>query len=297
MTILVSGSTGLVGMALVNHLEARGDTVVRLVRREAAEGEIAWDPQAGTIDTSALSDLDGVVHLAGENIAAGRWNDEKKARIRDSRVDGTELLARSLSEMETPPEVVVSASAIGYYGDRGDEILDENSAQGEGFLPDTCQAWERAAAPAVERGIRVVHPRIGVVLTKDGGALGKMLLPFKMGVGGVIGTGDQFMSWVTLDDLLAIITHCLSNKTISGPINAVSPNPCTNREFTKSLGRVLSRPTLFPMPAFAARLAFGEMADALLLSSSRVHPTKLAESRYNFVHPELESGLRYVLGK
>jgi uncharacterized protein (TIGR01777 family) len=281
-----------VGAALVDHLEARGDTIFRLVRGKVVEGEIVWDPQAGTIDASNLPDLDGVVHLAGENIAAGRWNEEKKARIRDSRVDGTGLLARTLSDMENPPEVMVSASAIGYYGDRGDEVLKEGSAPGDGFLADTCRAWEQAAAPAAESGIRVIHLRIGVVLTKDGGALGKMLFPFKMGVGGIMGDGDQFMSWITLDDLLGIITYSLTNTELSGPINAVSPNPCTNREFTKSLGRVMSRPTLFPMPAFAARLAFGEMADALLLSSSRVVPTRLAESRYNFVHPELESGLR-----
>ena len=297
MNILVSGSTGLVGKALAAHLVSQGHVVTGLVRGAAADSEIHWDPEAGTIDTSSLGELDGVVHLAGENIAAGRWNEDKKARIRDSRVEGTGLLARTLSEMENPPEVMVSASAIGFYGDRGDQVLEENAAQGSGFLADTCHAWERAASPASEKGIRVVHPRIGVVLAQDGGALRKMLLPFKLGVGGVIGSGDQFMSWVTLDDLLGILTHCLTDRALSGPVNAVSPNPCTNREFTKTLGRVLVRPTLFPMPAFAARLAFGEMADALLLSGSRVVPDRLTASGYTFQHPELEGGLRYILGK
>lgn len=297
MTILVSGSTGLVGTALVTHLESLGHSVLRLVRERSTESDIAWDPLAGTIDSSNLPNLDGVVHLAGENIASDRWNEEKKARIRDSRLDGTGLLARTLADMENPPEVMVSASAIGFYGDRGDEILEEGSAPGSGFLSDTCRAWEDAAAPAAERGIRVVHPRIGVVLSKDGGALAKMLLPFKMGVGGIVGSGDQFMSWVTLDDLLAILTYSLTNTKLSGPLNAVSPSPCTNREFTKTLGRVLVRPTLFPMPAFAARLAFGEMADALLLSSARVTPARLIESGYTFLHDELGAGLQYVLGK
>jgi len=297
MNILVSGSTGLVGRALVSHLASLGHVVSRLVRGSAEDAEVNWDPGAGTIDASALGELDGVVHLAGENIAAGRWNEDKKARIRDSRVDGTGLLARTLSKMEQPPEVMVSASAIGFYGDRGDEPLEETSTPGSGFLAETCHAWEMAATPASEKGIRVVHPRIGMVLTQSGGALRKMLLPFKLGFGGVIGSGDQYMSWVTLEDLLGILTHCLTDKTRSGPVNAVSPNPCTNREFTKTLGRVLIRPTLFPMPAFAARLAFGEMADALLLSGARVIPGKLTESGYAHQHPELETGLRYVLGK
>jgi uncharacterized protein (TIGR01777 family) len=251
----------------------------------------------GSIDQARLEGLDGVVHLAGESIATGRWTAEKKARIRDSRVKGTRLLCESLARLDQPPRVLVSASAIGYYGDRGDEILHEDSASGSGFLAEVCHMWEAATEAASQRNIRVVNLRIGVVLSAMGGALATMLFPFRMGLGGIIGSGRQFMSWIALDDLLGSIAYALRTDTIRGPVNAVAPHPVTNREFTKTLGRVLARPTLLPMPAFAARLAFGEMADELLLSSARVEPARLSAAGYDFRYPTLEGGLRHLLGR
>lgn len=296
MTVLVTGSTGLVGSSLVPHLEARGHRVLRLVRTSPKDDvERRWDPETGELAPAALEGIQAMVHLAGENIASGRWNEAKKGRIRSSREDGTRLLAKGLAGLQTPPGVLVSASAIGYYSNRGDEILNEESPPGADFLAETCIAWENAARPAADAGVRTVNLRIGIVLSADGGALAKMLFPFKMGVGGVIGGGDQYMSWVSISDLTRIIVHALNVETLEGPVNAVAPAPVTNREFTKTLGGVLSRPTLFPMPAFAARLAFGEMADALLLSSTRVTPNRLQESGYDFQHPELEGALRHVL--
>jgi uncharacterized protein (TIGR01777 family) len=299
MKILVTGSTGLVGSALIPHLAGGGHSVTRLVRskKSLAKNEVAWDPAAGTIDGAGLEGLDAVVHLAGENIAAGRWTSEKKARIRDSRVKGTRLLAETLSRLAKPPKVLVSVSAIGYYGDRGNETLVEDSGPGTGFLAEVCRAWETAAEPAARSGIRVVHPRIGVVLSPDGGALKMMLLPFKMGIGGKIGSGEQYMSWIALDELIGVIQHVLTVDTLTGAVNAVAPRPVTNLEFTKSLGRVLSRPTMMPLPAFAAKFALGEMADELLLASARVEPARLLASGYKFRHPELEGALRHVLRK
>jgi hypothetical protein len=272
--------------------------VIRLVRSKKvlAKDEVGWDPAAGAIDTAGLEGLDGVVHLAGENIAS-RWTSEKKAKIRDSRVNGTRLLAETLSRLAKRPKVLVSASAVGYYGDRGDETLVEESGPGSGFLAEVCRAWEAAAEPAARSGIRVVHPRIGMVLSRDGGALKMMLPPFKMGVAGKTGTGEQYMSWITLDELIGVIQHLLTAGTLAGAVNAVAPRSVRNLEFTKALGRVLSRPTVMPLPAFAARLAFGEMADELLLASARVEPARLLASGYKFRHPELEEALRHVLGK
>lgn len=296
MTILVTGSTGLVGSSLVPHLQAGGHRVLRLVRASPKDDtERRWDPEAGELSPDALEGIQAVVHLAGENIASGRWNEAKKGRIRSSREDGTRLLAQGLAELQTPPGVLISASAIGYYGSRGDEILDEESPPGADFLAETCIAWENAARPAADAGVRTLTLRIGIVLSADGGALARMLFPFKMGVGGVIGGGEQYMSWISLSDLMGIIVHALNSETLEGPVNAVSPAPATNREFTRTLGGVLSRPTIFPMPAFAARLAFGEMADALLLSGARVTPARLQESGYDFQHPELEGALRHEL--
>ncbi len=298
MTVLVTGSSGLVGSALIPNLEAGGHRVVRLVRRSPQnDTEHRWDPETGELDAADLEGVQAVVHLAGENIATGRWNDAKKDRIRSSREDGTRLLAQGLAELQTPPGVLICASAVGYYGNRGDEILDEESAPGADFLAETCLDWEQAARPATDAGVRTVYLRIGIVLSADGGALAKMLFPFKMGAGGVIGSGNQYMSWITLSDLVGIVDHALDTDAIEGPVNAVSPAPVTNREFTKALGGVLSRPTLFPMPAFAARLAFGEMADALLLSSTRVLPARLQESGYDFQHPQLEGALRHILAR
>lgn len=299
MRVLITGSSGLVGSNLIPLLTTGGHTVLRLVRSDAGNSDdrILWKPSEGKIDADGLENLDAVVHLAGANIGDKRWTAERKSLIRNSRVDGTRLLAETLAGLDSPPKVLVCASAIGYYGDRGDEELDEESAPGDGFLPDVCRDWEAAADPAREKGIRVVHTRFGVILTPEGGALAKMLLPFKLGAGGVIGGGKQYWSWVTIDDVIGAILHALTTDSVTGPVNVTSPNPATNREFTKTLGRVLKRPTIFPMPAIAARLALGEMANDLLLASARVLPKKLLATDYQFRQPELEAALRHVLGR
>ncbi|MBI3797567.1 MAG: TIGR01777 family protein [Deltaproteobacteria bacterium] len=299
MKVFVTGASGLVGSALVPYLTTGGHRVTRLVRSPPRPGaaEIYWDPAAGVQDLGSLEGMDAVVHLAGENIAGGRWTAARKAKIRDSRVIGTRTLCETLARLPQPPTVLVSASAIGYYGDRGAEPLWENSAFGSGFLPEVCRAWEEATQPAVQKGIRVVLLRIGIVLSPAGGALAKMLLPFKLGLGGVVGSGNQYMSWIALDDVAGAIAHSLETDTLQGPVNAVAPFPVTNREFTRTLGRVLGRPTVFPLPAFGARLVFGEMADALLLASTRVEPKRLLATQYGFRYPELDGALRHLLGK
>ena len=299
MHVLVTGSTGLVGSALVAFLTTGGHQVTRLVRRAPRPGqaEVYWHPEAGSIATPGLEGIDAMVHLAGENIASGRWSAAKKASIRESRVQGTQLLCSALAQLANPPQVLVSASAIGYYGDRGDAVLREDSRPGRDFLADVCRAWEAATEPAVQRGIRVVTVRLGIVLSPAGGALAKMLLPFKMGVGGRIGSGQQYMSWIALDDVVGAMHHAIVTDALHGPVNVVAPNPVTNAVFTKTLGRVLGRPTVLPLPAFAARVAFGEMADALLLASTRVEPARLTDTNYAFRYPELEGALRHVLGK
>ena len=299
MKVAVTGATGLIGSALVPFLRSGGHEAAPLRRAPAGRGGDgpSWDPDTGALSAGALDGLDAVVHLAGENVAGGRWTAARKARIRDSRVACTRRLAEALAGLPDPPRTLVAASAIGFYGDRGDEVLAEVSAPGEGFLPTVCQAWEEAAAPAREAGIRVVHLRIGVVLTPAGGALGQMLFPFRMGVGGVIGSGRQHMSWVALDDVLGGILHVLRTDGLAGAVNMVAPNPATNAEFTKTLGRVLRRPTILPLPGFAARLAFGEMADALLLASARVDPARLRQGGFAFGYPGLEDALRHVLGR
>jgi uncharacterized protein len=299
MKILVTGSTGLVGSALVPYLTRGGHQVVRMVRKRAdsANNEVQWDPEKGTIDSAGLEGADAVVHLAGENIAEGRWTEEKKRRIRESRVKGTALLSDALAKLKEPPKAFISASAIGFYGDRDDEILSEESKPGTDYLADVCREWEAATEPAKQKGIRTVNLRIGVVLSRSGGALAKMLLPFQIGVGGAIGNGKQYMSWIHIDDMIGVIDQTLTNSTLNGPVNAVAPNPVTNQEFTKTLGRVLSRPTLFTVPVFAARLAFGEMADAVLLSSTRVQPARILAAGYKFRYPELEGALRQLLEK
>lgn len=299
MNILVTGSHGLVGSALVPFLGANGHRVTRLVRARPRleKGEVFWAPAEGSIDAASLEELDAVVNLAGDNIASARWSAEKKAKIRDSRVKGTSLLCESLARLRKPPKVLVSASAVGYYGDRGAEILDETSPPGFGFLAQVCQEWEAATEPAVRSGIRVVKLRIGVVLSPVGGALARMLPAFRMGVGGKLGTGKQYMSWIAIDDLIHVILHALNTTNLRGPVNAVSPKPVTNAEFTKTLGRVLGRHTIFPMPGLAARIVFGQIADEVLLASNRVEPTKLLETRYVFRSTELEPALRYLLQK
>ena len=289
MKTVVTGSSGLVGSPLIPLLLRNGHDVGRLQRPSQ------WNPEIGFLNAAAFTDADVVVHLAGESIAAGRWTAARKSRIRESRVNGTRLIAETISRMRRPPEVFVSASAIGYYGDRGDETLREDSPPGSGFLADVCQEWEAATDAAVGKRIRVVHLRTGLVLSKEGGAMGKMLLPFQLGIGGKIGSGHQYWSWISLEDLCNAIVHCVSNTSLHGAVNMVSPLPVTNLEFTKALGRVLRRPTLFPLPAFAARAALGEMADALLLASARVEPTKLRNAGFVFKHSELEPTLRALL--
>ena len=297
MKVLVTGSSGLVGSALRPVLSDAGHQVYRLLRRPTEEeGTASWNPIDGSVETGAFDSVDAVVHLAGENIAGGRWTAARKARIRDSRVRDTRLLCKRLAELQAPPRVLVAASAIGFYGDRGDESLDESASPGHGFLPEVCEAWETATAPARDRGVRVVHLRIGIVLSRSGGALATMLVPFKLGVGGVVGRGDQFMSWVALTDVVNIVGHVLTNESLRGPVNAVAPHAVTNREFTKALGKVLRRPTVFPVPAVAARLVFGEMAEALLLAGARVVPAMLDGSGFTFAYPDVEDALRHELG-
>jgi len=296
MKILISGSHGLVGTALIKSLASEGHEILRLVRyAPSSVQEIEWSPDRYSIALARLEGFDAVVHLAGESIAEGRWTDEKKKRIRESRVKGTRLLGDALANLSQPPKTFVSASAIGYYGDRGDEILTEASPPGKDFLSDVCVEWERATALASEKGIRVVNCRFGIILDANGGALKKMLPPFRMGVGGKIGSGQQWMSWIALDDVVRGIKFALANDSIRGPVNFVAPAPVTNARFTKTLGKVLSQPTLFPIPAFGVRLLFGEMADALLLSSQRVEPALLQTSNFLFQYSQLEAALRHVL--
>ncbi len=301
MKVLVSGSNGLVGSALVKSLEAQGHRVGRLVRHRAdiTRDEIYWSGEGGSVDASALRVFapDAVVHLAGESIASGRWNEALKTKIRESRVKGTAILARALASLDQAPRVWINASAVGFYGDRGSEVLTEDSVPGQGFLAQVCQEWEAAAQAARDRGIRVVDLRLGMVLSPEGGALKKMLIPFRLGLGGVIGNGRQYMSWITLDEVVSVLNFALASEKLQGAVNAVSPQPVTNREFTKTLARVLWRPACLPMPASTARLVFGEMADALLLSSQRVLPKKLQAAGYGFTHGDLKSALVDLLKK
>jgi uncharacterized protein (TIGR01777 family) len=299
MRILISGAKGFIGGPLSESLKQQGHEIVALTRTRPGPGDNAvhWHPVTGIVDPTKLEGFDAMVHLAGENIAAGRWTAEKKASLRESRVRGTHTLCAAIEKLKAPPKVLACASAIGYYGDRGEEVLDEDSLPGTGFLPDLCRDWEEATAPAADRGIRVARVRIGVVLDPAGGALQKMLLPFKLGGGGVIGSGKQYWSWITRADVIGAIQHVLNTEALRGPVNFVAPQPVTNYEFTKTLGKVLHRPTILPMPAFAARLALGEMADALLLASARVMPKRLQETGYTFQHPRLEEALHAVLGK
>jgi uncharacterized protein (TIGR01777 family) len=296
MKILIGGSHGLVGSALVKSLEAQGHEVFRLVRHAPNRAtEIEWSPDRYSIALALIEGFDAVVNLAGESIADGRWTDEKKRRIRESRVKGTKLLGDALANLSVPPKTFICASAIGYYGNRGDELLTEESPGGNDFLSEVCNEWEQATALATEKGIRVVNARFGIILDQEGGALKKMLPPFRMGVGGKIGSGKQWMSWITLEDVINALNFALANDSLRGPVNYVAPNPVTNAELTKTLGKVLSRPTLFPVPAFAIKLLFGEMGETLLLGSLRVAPTRLEQAGYQFKHAELAGGLRDIL--
>ena len=298
MNIIVTGARGLIGRALVPFSTTDGHRVIRLVRSKAGSGagDVAWNPTAGTLDRAAFGGLAAVVHLAGENIF-GRWTARKKARIRDSRGRATRLLCESLAQLSPPPRVLVCASAVGYYGDRGAEVLREESAPGNSFLAEVCREWEAATQAVTDAGIRVVNLRFGMVLTPAGGALATMLLPFRLGLGGRFGSGKQFMSWIAIDDALRVILGALTTEELRGPVNAVTPNPVTNLEFTRTLGRVLSRPTLFPVPGFAAHFVLGDMADELLLASACVEPARLLATGFRFRFPELEGALQHLLGK
>jgi len=301
MKVVVTGSSGLIGSALVPYLSAGGHEVTRLSRPSTNPGtdqdSIQWEPKERLLDIKDFEDVDAVVHLAGENLGSRRWSSGKKKRIRDSRVHGTRFLSESLALAPHPPKVLVSASAIGYYGDRGAKELSEDSGPGSGFLSKVCLDWEGATKPARKAGTRVVNLRIGVVLSGAGGVLAELLPIFRAGAGGTVGSGKQYVSWIAIDDLLSVIRFALGNDRIEGPINSVAPNPVTNAELTKTLGRVLRRPTYIKIPALAARVRYGEAADELLLASARVIPARLLASDFDFGYPTLEETLRHVLGR
>jgi hypothetical protein len=297
MKILITGSSGLIGSAAVKSLTAAGNAVTRLVRHQPPPGEAAipWEPAAGRLDPARLEGFDAVVHLAGESIARGRWTAKKMARIRSSRIQGTRLLSETLARLSDKPKVLACASAVGYYGDRGAEEVDETSPPGSGFLAAVCREWEAATQPAADAGIRVVQARLGVVLAAEGGALAKMLPAFRLGLGGRLGSGRQYMSWITLDDVLGAIAHVLATDALRGPVNLVAPQPVTNAEFARALARTLRRPALLPVPAFVLRAALGQMAVELLLSGARVVPRRLLDSGYRFCDPQLHAALRHLL--
>jgi len=296
MKIVVSGSTGLIGSALTSALTRRGDKVVPLVRRRVAPGEqaLTWDPEPGTIDRAGLESADAVIHLAGENVF-GRWSPAKKQRIYDSRVNGTRLVSDALAGLHRPPATLLAASAIGYYGDRGEETVTEDSAPGEDFLAHVARDWEAATAAATRAGIRVVNMRTGVVLTTAGGALPKMLPAFRLGLGGPVGSGNQYLSWIVLDDIINAILHLLGNPNLVGPVNMTAPTPLTNRDFAKTLGKVLGRPAVVTVPAFALRIAFGADGAAMVQSGQRVLPARLVASGFRFSFREVEPALRHLL--
>jgi uncharacterized protein (TIGR01777 family) len=305
MRILVSGSTGFLGTALVETLEGQGHSIARLVRPGTSQKSVAgtraesvsWDPVAGQLDAAGAEGADALIHLAGASIAGGRWNASRKELLRTSRIDATRHLIGALAKLQRPPRVIVAASAIGYYGNRGDETLTEASAPGNDFLAGACREWEAEAARGAEFGARVVNLRFGIILAAHGGALPRMAMPFKLGAGGRLGDGRQWMSWLTLRETISIIQFALATSGLTGPVNAVAPNPVRNSEFTGVLAKTLHRPALFPAPAFALRLVLGEMADALLLVSQKVLPSKLVDSGYPFLQPNLASALAEVFRK
>ncbi len=297
MDVAITGASGLIGRALSNSLRTDGHRVLRFQRGGVTSGDvIGWDPEAGRIDAPALEGLDAIVHLAGEGIGEHRWTDEQKARIRDSRVRGTAVLAAAVASRERKPRVLVSASAMGYYGSRGDEILTEQSTPGTDFLAQACVAWEAEAAPAVEAGVRTVFTRTGIVLDAHGGALKQMLLPFKLGLGGRQGSGKQWMSWIALADEIGAIRFAIDNDALRGPANLVAPNPVTNAEFAKTLGEVLHRPTILPTPLLPLKLKFGaELVETLLMASQRLTPAALQAAGYQFGFETLDAALRAVI--
>jgi uncharacterized protein (TIGR01777 family) len=297
LRIGITGSHGLIGSALNPVLQAAGHEVVRFVRGSPEPGcsDIVWDPESDLIEVSAMEGLDAVIHLAGENLASGRWTQKKMAQIRDSRIQGTSLLCRALAEVKAPPSVLLSASAVGFYGNRGDKVLTENSLVGSGFLAELCRDWEAATQPAVKRGLRVVQLRFAVVLSATGGALAKMIRPFRFGLGGPIGDGEQYWSWISLVDAIEAIRFALASESISGPLNLAAPEPVTNREFASMLGEVLGKRARLTTPAAVLRLAFGEMVDETLLSSARVLPAKLTAAGFEFQYPALRPALEHLL--
>jgi uncharacterized protein (TIGR01777 family) len=301
MDVAVTGSTGFIGSALVEALASAGHRPIRVVRGSPKGDEISWDPDEGTIDAASLEGIGGVVHLAGAGIGDHRWTDAYKLTIRRSRTNGTTLLARTLAGLTKRPSVLVSASAVGYYGDRGDEVLDETSSPGTGFLPEVCVAWEAATAAAAEAGVRVVTIRSGMVLSPRGGALERQLPLFRFGLGGTLGTGRQWQSWISLDDEVGAIIHLLTGPVtgvVAGPVNLTAPHPVTNAEFTKTLAEVLHRPSFFPIPSFGPKLVLGsELAQVLLYEGQRVLPRVLEDSGYSFTHPPLEEALRTLLDR
>jgi uncharacterized protein (TIGR01777 family) len=298
MKVLVSGSHGLIGSALVAALARAGHEVVRLVRGQEGPGEASWDLAAGRIDRAPLEGLGAAVHLAGAPLGERRWTEEQKARLQDSRVDGTRLLAETLARLEPVPAVLISGSAVGYYGDRGDQVLDEESPEGSGFLAGLCAAWEGATLAAEEAGIRVVHLRSGIVQSRRGGALAKQLPLFRLGLGGRLGNGRQWLSWISLPDEVGAIMHALADPGLSGAVNATSPEPVTNADYTRTLARVMGRPAILAVPAQALSLALGqEMAAEMALVSQRVLPRRLEAAGYRFRHPNLELGLRAALAE
>lgn len=299
LCVAISGASGFIGSRLVSFLAERGHRIRRLVRDPARAGveDILWNPVSGGIDATVLEGIDAVVHLAGENIAGGRWTAARKAAIRNSRVDGTRLLCENLGRLNRPPRVLIAASAVGFYGDRGDEVLTEGSPPGKGFLVDVVREWEAVTQAARDAGIRVVNLRMGVVFGPQGGALAQMVTVFKAGLGGRLGNGRQYVSWIAREDLVRVVEYLLLNAAVSGPVNAVSRTPVTNAELTETLGRILHRPTLLPLPSAIIRLRFGEMGQELLLASTRVLPEKLTTSGFSFEHADVEAALRAELGQ
>lgn len=295
LTIAITGSHGLVGSHLIKHLEARGHCIKRIVRSAPKDdSQIRWSPTANEIEADKLMDVDVVINLAGEPVV-GRWNAKKKQRIRDSRVMGTRLIAQTLAALPQRPKLLINASGIGYFGSRGDEVLTEAASLGQGFLADVCKQWEAATEPAIAAGVRVAMMRFGMILSPKGGALAAMLPAFKLGIAGRLSTGKQWMSWITLDDVIAAIEYVITHHDVQGPVNTVSPTPVTNQQFTQTLARVLHRPAILPVPAFALRLIFGELADEALLASGRAIPDKLTHAGFTFADPNLEPALRRLL--
>ena len=296
MKILVTGSRGLIGSALVSQLTSAGHYVVRLVREEPdrERGDLFWDPVSAKIERSKLEKLDAVVHLCGENIL-GRWSSERKERIYKSRVGSTEFLVQTLAGLTNKPKVLVSASGVGFYGSRGDEWLQETSPAGSGYLATLCQEWENATNIAANAGIRVVRARLGMVLSPKGGALKTMTGPFRMGLGGTLGSGRQYMSWISMIDLVQALQFAIENSSVYGPVNFVAPEPATNREFTKTLAAALGRPALLPVPGFMLKAVFGEMATETMLASQRCQPARLSQNGFKFEYPDLEQALRHLI--